>query len=135
MERSTRGDGMPDRSTLHIGEVVQMSDELARESASWRFAVRALVFFGGLAARLRPSGSSASSGWSSRCGDGSWVSGRLSARHRISCEGTCSEMPSGRQAQRRSSAFLERSRSVVFSKRFSSVRQRMIRSRCWAQQQ
>jgi putative ABC transport system permease protein len=37
---------------VHIGEVVLMSDALARESAPWRFAMRVLSFFGGLAAAL-----------------------------------------------------------------------------------
>ena len=37
---------------VHLGEVVLMSDALARESAPWRFAMRVLVFFGGLAAAL-----------------------------------------------------------------------------------
>jgi putative ABC transport system permease protein len=37
---------------VHVGEVVLMSDVLARESAPWRFAMRVLVFFGGLAAAL-----------------------------------------------------------------------------------
>ena len=37
---------------LHVGEVVLMSDALARESAPWRFAMRVLTFFGGLAALL-----------------------------------------------------------------------------------
>jgi hypothetical protein len=37
---------------VHLGEVVLMSDVLARESAPWRFAMRVLVFFGGLAAAL-----------------------------------------------------------------------------------
>jgi putative ABC transport system permease protein len=37
---------------LHVGEVVLMSDALARESAPWRFAMRVLTFFGGLAAIL-----------------------------------------------------------------------------------
>ena len=35
-----------------VGEVVLMSDALARESAPWRFAMRVLTFFGGLAALL-----------------------------------------------------------------------------------
>ena len=37
---------------VHLGEVVLMSDALARESAPWRFAMRVLSFFGGLAAAL-----------------------------------------------------------------------------------
>jgi len=37
---------------VHVGEVVLMSDALARESAPWRFAMRVLGFFGGLAAAL-----------------------------------------------------------------------------------
>ena len=37
---------------VHLGEVVLMSDALARESAPWRFAMRVLSFFGGLAAVL-----------------------------------------------------------------------------------
>ncbi len=37
---------------VHLGEVVLMSDALARESAPWRFAMRVLGFFGGLAAAL-----------------------------------------------------------------------------------
>ncbi len=37
---------------VHLGEVVLMSDALARESAPWRFAMRVLTFFGGLAAVL-----------------------------------------------------------------------------------
>ena len=37
---------------VHLGEVVLMSDALARESAPWRFAMRVLVFFGVLAAAL-----------------------------------------------------------------------------------
>jgi putative ABC transport system permease protein len=37
---------------VHFGEVVLMSDALARESAPWRFAMRVLSFFGGLAAAL-----------------------------------------------------------------------------------
>jgi predicted permease len=37
---------------VHVGEVVLMSDALARESAPWRFAMRVLSFFGGLAALL-----------------------------------------------------------------------------------
>lgn len=37
---------------VHLGEVVLMRDALARESAPWRFAMRVLVFFGGLAAAL-----------------------------------------------------------------------------------
>jgi predicted permease len=37
---------------VHLGEVVLMSDALARESAPWRFAMRVLTFFGGLAAAL-----------------------------------------------------------------------------------
>jgi predicted permease len=36
----------------HLGEVVLMSDALARETAPWRFAMRVLIFFGGLAAAL-----------------------------------------------------------------------------------
>src|SRR4030095_11548160 len=39
-------------SGVHFGEVVLMSDALARESAPWRFAMRVLSFFGGLAAAL-----------------------------------------------------------------------------------
>jgi predicted permease len=35
-----------------VGEVALMSDALARESAPWRFAMRILLFFGGLAAVL-----------------------------------------------------------------------------------
>jgi predicted permease len=35
-----------------VGEVVLMSDALARESAPWRFAMRILMFFGGLATVL-----------------------------------------------------------------------------------
>jgi putative ABC transport system permease protein len=37
---------------VHVGEVVLMTDALARESAPWRFAMRVLTFFGGLAAVL-----------------------------------------------------------------------------------
>ena len=37
---------------VHLGEIVLMSDALARESAPWRFAMRVLSFFGGLAAVL-----------------------------------------------------------------------------------
>ena len=37
---------------VHLGEVVLMSDALARESAPWRFAMRVLSFFGGLASLL-----------------------------------------------------------------------------------
>jgi putative ABC transport system permease protein len=37
---------------VFVGEVVLMSDALARESAPWRFAMRVLTFFGGLAALL-----------------------------------------------------------------------------------
>ena len=37
---------------VHLGEVVLMSDALARESAPWRFAMRVLSFFGGLASAL-----------------------------------------------------------------------------------
>jgi putative ABC transport system permease protein len=37
---------------MHVGEVVLMTDALARESAPWRFAMRVLTFFGGLAALL-----------------------------------------------------------------------------------
>jgi hypothetical protein len=37
---------------VHVGEVVLMSDALARESAPWRFAMRVLTFFGGVAAVL-----------------------------------------------------------------------------------
>ena len=37
---------------VHVGEVVLMTDALARESAPWRFAMRVLSFFGGLAAVL-----------------------------------------------------------------------------------
>lgn len=39
-------------SSVHVGEVVLMSEALARESAPWRFAMRVLGFFGGLAAVL-----------------------------------------------------------------------------------
>lgn len=41
---------------VHLGDVVLMSDALARESAPWRFAMRALSFFGGLAAALATTG-------------------------------------------------------------------------------
>jgi putative ABC transport system permease protein len=41
---------------VHVGEVVLMSDALARESAPWRFAMRVLTFFGGLAAVLATTG-------------------------------------------------------------------------------
>ena len=37
---------------VHLGEVVLMGDALARESAPWRFAMRVLSFFGGLAVVL-----------------------------------------------------------------------------------
>jgi ABC-type antimicrobial peptide transport system permease subunit len=37
---------------VHLGEVVLMSDALARESGPWRFAMRVLSFFGGMAAML-----------------------------------------------------------------------------------
>jgi predicted permease len=37
---------------VFIGDVVSMRDVLARESAPWRFAMRLLTFFGGLAAVL-----------------------------------------------------------------------------------
>jgi hypothetical protein len=37
---------------VHVGEIVFMSDALARESAPWRFAMRVLSFFGGLATVL-----------------------------------------------------------------------------------
>ena len=37
---------------VFVGEVVLMSDAMARESAPWRFAMRVLTFFGGLAAVL-----------------------------------------------------------------------------------
>ena len=37
---------------VHLGEIVLMGDVLARESAPWRFAMRVLSFFGGLAAVL-----------------------------------------------------------------------------------
>jgi len=37
---------------VHLGEVVYMDDAVARESAPWRFAMRVLTFFGGLAAVL-----------------------------------------------------------------------------------
>jgi predicted permease len=37
---------------VFTGEVVSMTDALARESAPWRFAMRLLTFFGGLAAVL-----------------------------------------------------------------------------------
>jgi ABC-type antimicrobial peptide transport system permease subunit len=37
---------------VHVGEVVLMTEVLARESAPWRFAMRVLTFFGGLAAAL-----------------------------------------------------------------------------------
>ena len=43
-------------SAVHLGEVVLMSDALARESAPWRFAMRVLGFFGGLAAVLATTG-------------------------------------------------------------------------------
>ena len=41
---------------VHLGDVVLMSDALARESAPWRFAMRVLSFFGGLAAALATTG-------------------------------------------------------------------------------
>jgi ABC-type antimicrobial peptide transport system permease subunit len=41
---------------VHIGEVVLMSEALARESAPWRFAMRVLGFFGALAAALATTG-------------------------------------------------------------------------------
>jgi putative ABC transport system permease protein len=41
---------------VHLGDVVLMSDALARESAPWRFAMRVLTFFGGLAASLATTG-------------------------------------------------------------------------------
>jgi predicted permease len=37
---------------VFVGEVVLMNDAMARESAPWRFAMRVLTFFGGLAALL-----------------------------------------------------------------------------------
>jgi predicted permease len=37
---------------VFIGEVVSMTDALARQSAPWRFAMRLLTFFGGLASVL-----------------------------------------------------------------------------------
>jgi hypothetical protein len=37
---------------VHLGGIVPMSEALARESAPWRFAMRILSFFGGLAAVL-----------------------------------------------------------------------------------
>ena len=37
---------------VDVGEVVMMSDAVARESAPWRFAMRTLTLFGGLAALL-----------------------------------------------------------------------------------
>ena len=37
---------------VYVGEVVLMNDAMARESAPWRFAMRVLTFFGGLAAVL-----------------------------------------------------------------------------------
>jgi predicted permease len=41
---------------VFVGEAVLMTDALARESAPWRFAMRLLTFFGGLAAVLAASG-------------------------------------------------------------------------------
>jgi ABC-type antimicrobial peptide transport system permease subunit len=37
---------------VHVGEAVTMTDAVARETAPWRFAMRVLGFFGGLAALL-----------------------------------------------------------------------------------
>lgn len=37
---------------VHVGEIANMSDVLARESAPWRFAMRVLSFFGAIAAIL-----------------------------------------------------------------------------------
>ena len=41
---------------VHLGEIVRMRDALARESAPWRFTMRVLSFFGGLAAVLSTTG-------------------------------------------------------------------------------
>jgi putative ABC transport system permease protein len=59
----TAGDGAPAIASIRaiareldpgvfVGEAVLLSDAVARESAPWRFAMRVLTFFGGLAAAL-----------------------------------------------------------------------------------